>query len=258
MPVRLIRPQSTFSPPPPPRPPLSSIDLNRRVYLYVGSAISAFVATGCAVVLMYRQQSADRDAVLALPRVAGNPIVYFDLTDGDVPLGRLRMHVCAHAVPLAADNFTALATGRAGFGYRSSALFAVEKHTCVYGGDFISTGGAGASVYGADFKDEDLVNLKHIGPGTVSMRNRGPRDSNNSQFIITLARTPHFDGVYQVVAYVCDEEGMALLQALDKLSTSSSVRWMKGHDVRIAACGVESVVPPHGSDAPAAEVRSIV
>ena len=45
-----------------------------------------------------------------------NPVVFFDITLGGVPAGRIEMTLRADVVPKTAENFRALCTGEKGVG----------------------------------------------------------------------------------------------------------------------------------------------
>ena len=56
----------------------------------------------------------------------GNPVVFFDITIGGIPAGRIEMTLRADIVPRTAENFRQLCTMERGFGYKGSGF-----HRCV-------------------------------------------------------------------------------------------------------------------------------
>ena len=77
-------------------------------------------------------------------------------------------------------------------------------------------GSGGDSIFGGTFNDEKpALKLKHSCAGVVSMANSG-RNSNTSQFFITLAAAPQCDGKHVVVGHVTS--GLDVLQRLGVLT----------------------------------------
>jgi FKBP-type peptidyl-prolyl cis-trans isomerase len=94
--------------------------------------------------------------------------------------------------------------------------------------DFMIQGGCpqgtGTGDAGYKFDDEFHVDLKHDGPGVLSMANSGP-GTNGSQFFITHIATPWLDNKHTVFGHVV--EGQAIVDAIkqgDKIDSLEIVR----------------------------------
>ena len=105
--------------------------------------------------------------------------------------GEFELMLYANDAPLTVENFINLA--RADF-YNGTTFHRVIPGFMVQGGDPTGTGTGGP---GYRFADEFNKNLHHDSEGIFSMANAGP-GTNGSQFFITLAPTPHLDGLHTV------------------------------------------------------------
>ena len=94
----------------------------------------------------------------------------------------------------------------------------------VIDGFMIQTGspnGQGSDGPGYQFADEFHATLLHSKPGILSMANSG-KNSNGSQFFVTVTNTPWLDGVHSVFGEVV--EGMDVVYAISNVPRDASDR----------------------------------
>ena len=167
-----------------------------------------------------------------------NPRVFFDITIGGVPAGRIVMELQADVAPKTAENFRALCTGEKGMAttnqplhFKGSSFHRIIPEFMCQGGDFTRGNGTGGkSIYGAKFADENFI-LKHDTPGLLSMANAGP-NTTGSQFFLTTVSTPWLDGQHVVFGRVV--EGMDVVSTMEQVGSRSG---QTSEPVVIADCG---------------------
>lgn len=184
----------------------------------------------------------DTTTTLAEAVARGNPVVFFDVTIGGAPVGRVVMELFAKDAPRTAENFRQLCTGefrRGGLpvGYKGCKFHRVIKGFMIQGGDFVRGDGTGrTSIYGDRFEDEaGGLRLKHVGAGLLSMANSGP-NTNGCQFFITTEKAPHLDGKHAVFGRLLDAESLLVVRKIENVPVAPGNNKPK-LDVVIAECG---------------------
>lgn len=157
-------------------------------------------------------------ATEAPEKVTGNPQVYLDVSVDGQEIGRIRILLYKDVVPLTAENFRCLCTHEKGFGFKKSGFHRIIPGFMCQGGDITNHNGTGGrSIYGKKFDDENFE-LKHTGPGMLSMANSGP-NTNSSQFFLTTAKADWLDGKHVVFGQVIS--GMEVVKKMEAYGSSS-------------------------------------
>merc|ERR1711939_21825 len=133
-------------------------------------------------------------------------------------LGDITIALYRDQTPKTCRNFAQLAeTGK----YDSVIFHRIIKDFMCQGGDPTGTGRGGESIYGGKFEDEITRELKHTGAGILSMANSG-KNTNGSQFFLTLAPCPWLDGKHTIFGRV--KSGMKIVQRMGLVKTNSEDR----------------------------------
>ncbi|QDV68678.1 putative peptidyl-prolyl cis-trans isomerase [Rosistilla carotiformis] len=131
--------------------------------------------------------------------------------------GKIRIELFPEQTPKTVENFETLA----GKGYYDGLKFhRVIPDFMIQGGCPLGTGTGGP---GYNFEDEFVPELRHDGPGVLSMANAGP-NTNGSQFFITHVACPHLDGKHSVFGKVIEGQdvvdSIAQGDTMDKVTVS--------------------------------------
>ncbi|CAJ1397952.1 unnamed protein product [Effrenium voratum] len=169
-----------------------------------------------------------------------NPHVFLDVEAGGKFLGRIELELFQEVAPMAVENFRALCTGEKGPGIadhprhlKGSPFHRIIPGFMAQGGDIThGNGRGGESIYGKTFRDEwEHGIVHHTEPGLLSMANRG-RNTNGSQFFITLAPAPWLDNKHVVFGRVL--YGMDVVRAMEKRGSRSGT---PSEEIRIVDSG---------------------
>jgi peptidylprolyl isomerase len=115
--------------------------------------------------------------------------------------------------------------------YRNNVFHKVINQFMAQGGDITNNNGTGGdSIYGKNFRDENLK-LLHYKRGLLSMANSGP-DTNNSQFLVTFTAAPWLNGYHTVFGELV--EGEDVLAAIENQGTRDG---NPKTEIKIVDCG---------------------
>jgi peptidyl-prolyl cis-trans isomerase B (cyclophilin B) len=121
--------------------------------------------------------------------------------------GPINLTLYATKTPATVANFMGLA--KAGF-YNNLFFHRVIPDFMIQGG---CPNGVGNGGPGYKFGDEFDPELRHDGPGVLSMANSGP-GTNGSQFFITHVETPWLDGKHSVFGKVKGQEDQDVVDSI--------------------------------------------
>jgi cyclophilin family peptidyl-prolyl cis-trans isomerase len=139
----------------------------------------------------------------------------------ETEFGKIELELFSRETPKTVKNFVGLAVK----GYYDGVIFhRVIKNFMVQSGDPTGTGMGGKSIYGNDFEDEFVMNLRHDSEGILSMANAGS-NTNGSQFFITLVPTPWLDKKHTIFGKVTG--GMDVVNKIGNVSTGRNDKPVK-------------------------------
>jgi cyclophilin family peptidyl-prolyl cis-trans isomerase len=147
----------------------------------------------------------------------GRPIVEIETT-----LGTIRAELFADKAPKTVQNFVELVNQKY---YDGIVFHRVIRDFMIQTGDPLGTGTGGRTDKGLPAKqvpDEFHRELRHKGPGILSMANTGQPNTGDTQFFITTVDTPWLDDKHSVFGKVIS--GMDVIRKIERTDTDAQDR----------------------------------
>eukprot|EP00760_Papus_ankaliazontas_P020843 PhM_4_TR18576/c0_g1_i1/m.59956/K09567/PPIH, CYPH; peptidyl-prolyl isomerase H (cyclophilin H) len=175
-----------------------------------------------------------------------NPIVFFDVSIGGKPAGRITMELFSDIVPRTAENFFQFCIGGTcdektmkPRGYKNTKFHRVVKGFIIQGGDFVKSDGTGiASIYNNNktFEDENF-SVPHT-TGCLSMASAGP-NSNGCQFFFVTSTDEKVLSSFNKkhVAFGRVVDGAYTLKQMESVPVGLPHGWTPEHTIEITECG---------------------
>ena len=146
--------------------------------------------------------------------------VYFDISIGNVPSGRIIFELYNDVVPKTCENFRCLCTGEKGgiLTYKGCKFHRIIPNFMIQGGDILKNNGEGGlSIYGKYFQDENFKK-KFNKIGLLAMVNFGA-NTNSSQFFINTQLTGWLNGRHVIFGEV--KSGMDVVKKIEMMGSLS-------------------------------------
>ncbi|XP_076221165.1 uncharacterized protein LOC143174275 isoform X1 [Nomia melanderi] len=227
----LIPPGSPSVKPVPPAPPNAMLHPQQPT-----TFIPEGVGTGGGgLVTVHSSSQPPSSGIAASLRGPSNPypLYYFNIEVNGSPHGRIVIEVRPDAAPKMAKNFSVLATGEVGVGYKGCTIFQCWEGESVITGDFeLNNGRGGRSIFEDGYFMPDDTKFPAV-RGAVGMRRTQKRHDNlgmvGSQFRIILQEMRGFTGIFGHVV-----EGLELVE---KISTFGDQTGKPTKNILITKCG---------------------
>ena len=123
--------------------------------------------------------------------------------------GPINLDLFAEEAPVTVASFVNLSINNF---YDGLKFHRVISNFMIQGGCPLGTGTGGP---GYRFEDEFNKNLRHDGPGILSMANAGP-GTNGSQFFITHLATPHLDDAHTIFGKVVSKSDQSTVDSIEQ------------------------------------------